>query len=1460
MPDHRPAALSQTRFLRAALTASWLSLAILLLSCNPHPNSIQEPSANPHFLKPGKYHPAEGKTIRVDTMAPPKYIPARGKYVPAGKPAYTLQVPNYFPSSPAHYKPAGSKVVNMDSTARPKYTPARGKKALSRWPDWMPAHTARKKTGRFDIAYLNMEQGLNNDFIRCLAKDSRGRLWMGTWQGGISVWDGAGLMHFTTEEGLSDNVIRCLMKSRDGKIWIGTGQGGLNMWDGAGFTHFTTTEGLSDNHVKALLEDRNGNIWIGTGKGLCVWDGKGFYYYNTENGLSNNNVNSLMESRDGRIWIGTGGGGINVWDGKGFIHYTEEEGLCSNGVRSLLESGDGRIWIGTQNQGACVWDGQGFAHYTTEEGLSGGQVWSLAKGKDGEVYLGIVGGGLNVWDGRGFFHLTSDDGLSHDQVACMLELDNGKVGIGTNGGGLNIWNRDGPAHFTTEEGLGNNDIWSLLESSDGRIWIGTYGGGLNIWDGKGFARYTREEGLCGNSVFCLLEDRDGKIWIGTYGGGLCSWDGTGFTHYTTEEGLSHNFVYCLMESRDGRIWAGTSAGGLSVWDGTGFTHYTAEQGLSGNRVWSLMEDSGGRVWAGTDKGGVSVWDGTRFTHYTSAQELSHNEAWSLLESRDGRIWVGVNGGGLNVWEGTGFTHYSIREGLSSNNIWGLMQDGRGNIWLGTMKGLHRLQLSTEPGRIALHAFQAPDGLKGIMIKPIVEDQRGNLWLGSTEGLSRFDLNTIRHDTSQPVAVLEGVHTFFDYIDWRQLQAAIRKGENPLTGEQKIPLSRIRFDSVEAFSNLPFQPVFPHNINQLAFNWQGIHWAAPHHLQYAYILEGRDEFWSPPAKENKVVFQNLAPGAYTFKVKAVGGNGQWSKAAAYAFTIRPPWWNRWWAYSLYVILFFGTLYYFYRFLLHRQLAIAEARRLRELDLLKTRLYTNITHDFRSPLTIILGMAEQVVEDPQEWFREGMQAIQRNGRHLLILVDQMLGLHRLESGKMELNMINGDIVSYMKYLIEAFHSYAGTKNIRLYFQAEPPELIMDYDPEKVLQILSNLLSNAIKFSPEGGEVSVVVEKQGKLARIRVKDTGIGISEDQLPFIFDRFYQAPAPPHSPRSKAGDGSPKTGAGIGLAITRELIKLLDGDISVKSQAGKGTEFTIHLPITQQAAPMDKAIPSAIKKEISSFLQAIGPGMELEDEGDAPGGLPLALIIEDNPDVVFYLKACLQKEYRLKVAANGENGIRKAIEMVPDIIISDVVMPGKDGFEVTRALKKGLLTSHIPIILLTAKADVASRIEGLGQGADVYLAKPFHKEELLVRMKKLLELRQSLRAHYLSLAETASSGPTPREGEKEGSAESLFLKKIHAVIEDHLTDPKLNVDRLCLEMAMSHSQLHRKLTALTGYSPNRFIRYIRLTKAKTLLIETDMPVNFIAYDTGFNDPGYFSRAFRKEFDATPVDFRNRYRP
>ena len=1446
MLNRIPVAPIAEPFRMAARKASRLLLAFLVFSCTPGYENIAEPGTNPHLLKPGSYWQAEeGKQADTDNLAPPKYVPGQGKYVQAGKPEYFPEVSDSLPVTPARYVPLRSSPAYLHSVAQPKYQPARGKKIPSRWPEWMPAQPRQNKNSRLGLTCLDMEQGLNNSYIRCLLKDSRGWLWMGTWKGGISVWDGAGLMQFTTEEGLSDNVIRCLMESRDGQIWIGTGLGGLSVWNGEGFTHFTTVEGLSGDHVKALLEDRNGHIWIGAGKGLSVWDGAGFTYYTTEEGLSSNNVSCLAEDSDGRVWIGTGGGGINVWNGTSFIHYTDEEGLCSNAIRSLLATGDGKIWVGTQKNGACVWDGTGFAHYTSENGLSGNQVWSLAEDQAGAIYLGIVGSGLNVWDGKGFIHLSSEDGLSHDQVGSVLEIDNGIVGIGTNGGGLNIWNRNGPLHFTTDEGLGNNDVCSLLESSDGKIWIGTYGGGVSIWDGTGFRRFTTEEGLCGNAVFSLLESRDGKIWIGTYGGGLCSWDGVGFTHYTTEQGLSNNYIYSLLESQDGRIWAGTLAGGVSVWDGVGFTHYTTEQGLSNNRIWSLTEDQKGKIWIGAGNGSVSVWDGTSFTHYTAEQGLSINEVWSLMESRDGNIWVGSNGGGLNVWDGTGFTHYTAGEGLSSNNVWGLMQDSKGDIWVSTMKGLNWLRPTGKNGPIGLQTFQSSDGLKGIMIKPMLEDREGNLWLGATEGLTWLNLETIRQDTSSPTLTLDGLHTFFDYIDWRQTKADINNNKNPLTGEQKVSLSKIKFDSVEAFTNLPFQPSFPHNINQLAFSWQGVHWPAPHHLQFAYFLEGRDEFWSPAVKDNKATYQGLEAGTYTFKVKAVSRNGQWSKAAEYPFTIRPPWWHTGWAYSLYLILFIGLLFFVYRFMLHRQLAIADARRLRELDALKTRLYINITHDFRSPLTIILGMAEQVAQHPKEWFEEGMQAIQRNGQRLLSLVNQILDLRQLESGAMKLNKKQGDLVGYIKYIIEAFHSYADMKNIDLQFQAHQPELQMDYDPEKLLQIISNLLSNAIKFTPEEGTVKVFIEKAGGQAQIRVSDSGIGISEEKLPFIFDRFYQG-----------AQGPSPGGTGIGLALTRELVRLLGGEISVQSKVGEGTEFILRLPVTQEAALIEEAIPTTLQKRTSGFLPAVKPERDTVPPSKTSNALPFVLVIEDNSDVVLYLRSCLQEEYRMEIAENGQLGIDKAFELIPDIIISDIMMPEKDGLEVTEILKNDTRTSHIPIILLTAKANLDSKLAGLEKGADAYVPKPFHPEELLIRMRKLLELRQGLREYYRSLAgRTPAEGPGPL-GQAKETRENAFLNKIYAVIEQHITDYNLSVDRLCLEMAMSHSQLYRKLTALTGYSPNKFIRYIRLSKAKSLLVETDTPVNLIAYDTGFNDSDYFSRAFRKEFGMTPKEFRS----
>lgn len=533
--------------------------------------------------------------------------------------------------------------------------------------------------------------------------------------------------------------------------------------------------------------------------------------------------------------------------------------------------------------------------------------------------------------------------------------------------------------------------------------------------------------------------------------------------------------------------------------------------------------------------------------------------------------------------------------------------------------------------------------------------------------------------------------------------------------------------------------------------------------------------------------------------------------------------------------------------HKQAAQTKKQlnQLQELDALKTRLYTNITHEFRTPLTIILGVTDRLTEEAEESVQNGLHMIQRNGHHLLNLINQMLELRKLESGKAPVRMQQGDMLAYLKYITESFDSYAASKDIRLHFLTEEEAILMDYDPEKVLNIVSNLLSNAIKFTNKGGDiyVSVAVE-QGSNLLLKVKDTGIGIPPEKLTYIFDRFYQV----DDSSTRAGEGT-----GIGLALTKELIKILNGTINVKSELGKGTQFTIHLPISRDAAMEVSHQLQLVKDKVNAFapppVSSVSPTNESEMEA------PLALIVEDNSDVRQYIASCLESEYRLAFAENGQLGIDIARELIPDLIVSDVMMPEKDGFEVCETLKTDPQTSHIPIILLTARADVESRLQGLQRGADAYLPKPFNKEELLIRMQKLLELRRQLQHYYWSL--TANAQPAIKEKmSPEEEQEHQFVKQVREVIEAHITDPKFVVPDLCRAVGMSHSQLHRKLSALTGLSTNKLIRSIRLNTAKKLLKDPELTITAVAYDSGFSDPDYFHRVFKQAFGMTPGAFRN----
>ena len=610
------------------------------------------------------------------------------------------------------------------------------------------------------------------------------------------------------------------------------------------------------------------------------------------------------------------------------------------------------------------------------------------------------------------------------------------------------------------------------------------------------------------------------------------------------------------------------------------------------------------------------------------------------------------------------------------------------------------------------------------------------------------------------------------------------------------------------------------------------------------------------------------------------------------------WTSWWALSLYGLVFLYLLLVAYRYQLKQQLkqqlAVQEQKRLVELDLFKSRLYTNITHEFRTPLTVILGMTDQMKNDLPSGevrnMKKKLDLIERNGNNLLSLVNQILDLSKIENNQLTIQYSQGDLVSYIKYIAESFTPNANAQNIILRIESQEPKIIMDYDPEKIRHILSNLLSNAIKYTSSSGmvKIEVAIDPPNNPAPsnviIKVSDTGRGIPDTDLPYIFDRFYQA----NDTVNKAG------GTGIGMALTKELIKFLEGDIQVRSVVDQGTTFTVQLPIHNKA-PFEKVEQLISANSLNSI--------ELPDEQVAETAnvqaLPSLLILEDNMDVVEYLKACLTSHYSLNFAYNGKIGIEKALAEIPDIILSDVLMPEKDGFEVCDTLKNDERTSHIPIVLLTAKADISSRIAGLRRGADAYLAKPFNLEELTVTLHQLIAIRAKLQARYASLQIVAQEKPpkngvgqsapsdqaTPSEPstisepvdqtfstEQQTNSkqaqfdqsrtldpfllDDAFFLKAKSIIEEHLTDSNFSPQVFSRQLGMSYSVLHRKLAALVGLSPSLFIRAIRLQHAKDLLLSSsDSSITEIAYQVGFNDPKFFSRVFSKKFGISPSKFR-----
>lgn len=1412
-----------------------LLLPLCILSCFQKQQEVPEPTYNPYRLKAGKYVTTKGKRINMDSVAKPTYALAKGIQRRARKSEY-FPIQRY-PTRIIKPKPipTTTEVIQMKDRPSPKHLTITGEKVISNWPKWKPAQMEKETTYEMDRSYLKVEQGLIGNYIECLLEDQKGQIWIGTHHG-LSVWDGLGLVTFTAKEGLYDDLINCLLEDTEGNIWIGTESGGLQKWDGTGFTHFTKELGLPSNFIRSIVEDKWGNFWIGSQERIIhlqattkknsfkLTDYSFFDQINTKGANllldSEGNIN-MMDHTGVYRWTPTKNGVINQY------HFYKSKENLTNLKNRILEDKQGRIWFGfsfyIKVNGDTIYD---IANPQIKRNLN----FPMMIERNGNLWM-ESSNGLGILKGQEFRLISK----LHTLNTTMLKSAN-KIWVGTISNGLftldlkNI----GTAANTGKKGKAvglmkaqNGEIITSLSLPNDR--------GITIWDGNGFNQIKSDDFYINGSILRITKDNNGNLWTGNYRNGLINWTLSSnatepkIIQYTTKQGLSHNNVWAVLADRAGNIWAGTQHAGLSIWDGQGFTYYTTEQGLSGNRLRSLLEDRNGNIWIGSYDSGLNKWDGTAFTHFTTEEGLSDNRIQTLFEDKEGKIWIGTEEGGINVWDGTGITQYSSENGLVDDYITSLFQDVEGDIWVGTRKGLNRLQLTATDSLV--HTYLQKDGIQDLSISAITSDKEDQLWIGSNKGLFPFNGNFLSSDTLPPSLSIQNLQLFYDFIDWRKEKERIQLHDHPLIGDQQLAIAEVAYDSVIAYTNLPYQAAFPYNFNQMTFQWKGIQLNAAHHIRYSYLLEGKDEFWSPLTKANEAVYMGLSAGNYTLKVRAVGRNGKWSNTANYSFTINPPWWETWWAYLLYFILIASAIYGFYRFQLSKKLAIEEGKRLQEIDHLKTTLYTNITHEFRTPLTVIQGMADELENQPQQSTKTKIGLIKKNSHKLLTMVNQMLDLSKLQAGQATLDLKQADVLVFINYLVEAHESLAKSKNHSLQFYSEEEQLLMDFDAKKLETILTNLISNAIKFSREYGKILVIAKKiktaNTASLEIEVRDKGIGIAAAQLPFIFDRFHQV-----------NNAKENQGTGIGLALVHELVKTMKGNIRVESELDKGTTFYLSIPIQNKAAIKVQSKPQIQVPSSTLF--------NLEKEQVLPANeLPTLLIIEDNIDVIYYLQVCLENQYQIQTSRNGKEGVEKAYELIPDIIISDVMMPLMDGFEVCRMLKEDNRTNHIPIILLTAKAHSKDKLTGLTKGADAYLIKPFEKAELLVRLENLLSIRRTLQQKYLE--ELNIAGQTINTSNNQPLS---FIQQVEQYILTHIEED-LTVHDLARSQHLSRSQLHRKIKAVTGKSTAVYIRHLRVLKAKELLHTTDSSISEIAYQVGFKSPDYFSQIYKSTFGVAP---------
>lgn len=1270
--------------------------------------------------------------------------------------------------------------------------------------------------------HLTSANGLINDRVYSIVQDPKGYLWIGT-DGGISIWDGINFRNLLKQDGLSSLRIRDIAVGRDSSIYIATFGGGLNIFKNDSITVLNESNGLKTNWLLCVSILQNGYLLIGGENGtISFLNNEKVSNWIDPQKLNYKDVYNIFQSSDGTIFIGTFQGGFYAYKDGVLKNFTAKDGLVNENVYDFFENDDGSIYFST-NLGIHLFKQNKIEYMNYEWGHRNSSCKKIVSDKKGNIYFATDEGVLIINKEKNKADIVSTaNGLSFNELNPLFIDEYGALYIGTFGNGIDIFDPDGIEIYNSSTGLPSNKVWTIFQDNS-EFYLGTHNG-LFLYSETKSKHINMANYGYGNVVKDIIKSKDGRIYIGTtYGINLLNGNST--KKLTKREGLIDTYIMDMEVTPDGKILAATRFGVVVIEDEK-ISNLTKKDGLVDDYILSILVSNDSTIYFGTDGQGISFLKNGIFKNLTVSDGLSDLTINSLAEDENGTIYIGTDEGGLNILKDGKITVLDNISGLSSNSVKAIAVSKSGELYISTQQGLNILKY--KDGQPSFELINSESGLPSNLCldNALFIDKDNYVWLGTSNGLVRYN---------------------------RQ-----KSTENKIPPKIHITSLKI-FGEDFALSDLNKSPKLKYDQNYLIFNYTGINLSAPNKILFKYRLVGVDKNWNE-SKNNFVQYTNLGSGSYTFEVKAMNESGYWSDPAMLSFVITPPFWKTWWAYAIYFILIVAGFFAIRRYELNRiklrndlKQKEFESKKLQEVDEIKSRFFANISHEFRTPLTIILGSIERIRREIGDKLADkDFAPLSRNASRLLQLINQLLELSRIESGAVKLSVTEDDIVKFLKRIAVTFSSLAFQKNLTLKIYDIPIEsyqttesIQVYYDQKKMETVFYNLLSNAIKFSPEGETINISINIDNDFVKIMFINRGIEIPQNDLDRIFDRFYQV-----------DDSGTRNfeGTGIGLALVKEYVELHKGTIEVSSIKNKVT-FTVLLRKGKNHFRDTDFVTSIAEDEIENvhFSDQISNQVDEKVSEFHESDKTIILIVEDNFDLRKMIKEILSDNYSVLEAENGVRGLELAEDHIPDLIISDIMMPQMDGYELARRIKLNEKINHIPLILLTAKAAAEDKLEGLEIGADDYLIKPFNEEELKIRVRNLIKIRRQMREKYQAqMLIKPSEVVIP-------SVQKQFIDKLIKIVEVNISDENFSVEILCDKIGISRAQLHRKVKAITNQSTSEFIRNLRLQRAAELLKQDSGNIAEITYLVGFGSQAYFTKLFQEMFGQTPLEYKKQHR-